>query len=180
MARIQEALATAAGFEALVLQSQVGANAVGVTPLAPGVAWPCRWRAWQAARRLAPLGALPHAVHSAGERRRASASAQPPAGGDTSTPWRCDAPRCYPSRLGGGTLTTMDARHAIHELVDDLPESALDAAKQHLEYLRALERIPLDDEPSSPEEDADAREGWEEYKRGDFITAEDLKRELFG
>ncbi len=72
----------------------------------------------------------------------------------------------------------MNVRHAIHQLVDDLPESALDAAKQHLEYLRALERIPLDDEPSSPEQDASCKEAWEEYKRGDFTTADDLKREL--
>ncbi len=89
-----------------------------------------------------------------------------------------DASRCYPSWLGGDTLTTMDARRAIHELVDDLSESALDAAKQHLEYLRALERIPLDDEPSSPEEDASCKEAWEEYKRGEFVTLEELEKEL--
>jgi len=72
----------------------------------------------------------------------------------------------------------MDIRHAIHKLIDDLPESVLDAAKQHLEYLRALERIPPDDEPRSPEEDVECKEGWEEYQRGEFVTLEELEKEL--
>jgi len=72
----------------------------------------------------------------------------------------------------------MDTRHVIHELVDELPESTLDAARERLEYLRALDRIPSDDEPSSPEEDADAREGWEEYKRGECEPLADVRREL--
>ena len=78
--------------------------------------------------------------------------------------------------LTDDTLIVMDARQAIHELVDHLPESALDAAKQHLEYLQALECIPLDDEPNSPKEDASCKEAWEEYKRGDFITSDEAKR----
>ncbi len=73
----------------------------------------------------------------------------------------------------------MDARHAIHQLVDDLPETELEAAKQHLEYLQALARIPLDDEPSSPEEDASCKKAWEEYKRGEYMTAEEAEGELF-
>ncbi len=80
----------------------------------------------------------------------------------------------------------MDARHAIHELVDDLPEGKLRAARQALEslreqeddpLLRLLENAPADDEPSSPEEDASCKEAWEEYKRGESKPLEQYERE---
>ena len=75
----------------------------------------------------------------------------------------------------------MNARHAIHELVDELPEGKLSAARQALESLREQDDppcVPIDDEPSSPEENADARKGWEEYKRGECEALADVRCEL--
>lgn len=44
--------------------------------------------------------------------------------------------------------------------------------------IRTLDNAPIDDEPSTPEEDASAREAFEEYKRGESLSAEQIKREL--
>jgi hypothetical protein len=41
-----------------------------------------------------------------------------------------------------------------------------------------LDKAPLDDEPTTPEEDAGAREAREEIARGETISAEEIKREL--
>ncbi len=78
-----------------------------------------------------------------------------------------------------------DVRTTVRELVDDLPEGELKAAQRYLEYLRdqgdpmirLLDNAPYDDEPTTPEDDADAREGWEEYKRGECESLDDVKRE---
>jgi len=44
--------------------------------------------------------------------------------------------------------------------------------------LRALLAVPDDDEPTTPGEDAGAQLAAEEIARGDFLTAEESKREL--
>jgi len=77
-------------------------------------------------------------------------------------------------------------RAAIRELVEEIPDHEIPAAKRYLEYLRdegdpllkLLANAPIDDEPSSPEEDESCRQAWEECQRGEYTTAEDLKREL--
>ena len=46
-----------------------------------------------------------------------------------------------------------------------------------LQYLLAA---PLDDEPTTPDEDAGTREARREYRLGDFISADEAKRELLG
>ncbi|MBI3964484.1 MAG: hypothetical protein HY329_02525 [Chloroflexi bacterium] len=53
----------------------------------------------------------------------------------------------------------MTTRELLHDLVERLPETELDAARRHLEelvdpVLRALRRAPLDDEPESEAERA--------------------------
>jgi hypothetical protein len=76
----------------------------------------------------------------------------------------------------------MAAREQIHRLVDELPDNELDAAKRYLQYLRdqgdpfarALAAAPLDDEETSAEEDASAREAWD--KRHEAISAEEARR----
>jgi hypothetical protein len=85
-----------------------------------------------------------------------------------------------------GAITAMTIKEDLYRLVDELPESELHAAKRYLEYLRnmgdpmlqALMEAPYDDEPTTPEEDAGAREAWQEYLRGEAISAEEAKREL--
>jgi hypothetical protein len=44
--------------------------------------------------------------------------------------------------------------------------------------LRAHLLTPLDDEPTTDEEDASADEAWAEYQRGKFITADEAKARL--
>lgn len=80
----------------------------------------------------------------------------------------------------------MTSKKELYRLIDELPDSELHAAKRFLEYLRnmgdpmmqALMEAPYDDEPTTPEEDEGAEEGWQEYLRGEAISAEEAKREL--
>lgn len=80
----------------------------------------------------------------------------------------------------------MTIKEELHRLVDELPDSESHAAKRFLEYLRnmgdpmmrALMEAPEDDEPTTPGEDKGAEEAWQEYLRGEAISAEEAKREL--
>jgi len=44
--------------------------------------------------------------------------------------------------------------------------------------MQALMEAPIDDEPTTPEEDKGAEEPWQEYFRGKAISADEAKREL--
>ncbi|MCL5256569.1 MAG: hypothetical protein M1319_02095 [Chloroflexi bacterium] len=79
------------------------------------------------------------------------------------------------------------AKERIHSLVEQLPESQLDAAERVLAYLKvrgedhllqALVEAPEDDEIAGAEEDRAADEAWAEYCRGEGRTWEDVRREL--
>ncbi len=81
----------------------------------------------------------------------------------------------------------MTNKYDLHRLVDALPEQELHAAMRYMEYLRdvgsdefvrALMEAPEDDEPITAEEAEGADEAWQEYLRGEAITAEEAKREL--
>ncbi|MBI4339524.1 MAG: hypothetical protein HY680_06180 [Chloroflexi bacterium] len=77
-------------------------------------------------------------------------------------------------------------RTALRKLVGQLPESELVAAHRYLCYLRdvgdpflrALKNAPLDDEPSTPGEDAAADKAWQEYLEGKAMSAEEAKGKL--
>ena len=77
-------------------------------------------------------------------------------------------------------------RTALRKLIGQLPESELVAAHRYLCYLRdegapllsKLAEAPIDDEPSTPGEDAAADEAWQEYLEGKAISAEEAKRKL--
>jgi hypothetical protein len=77
-------------------------------------------------------------------------------------------------------------REDLHRLLDDLPESDLPIVLRVLEALSASppgpvyshEDAPVDDEPTSPEEDAASAEAWAEYERGEALSAEEAKRLL--
>ena len=76
----------------------------------------------------------------------------------------------------------------LRRLVGQLPESELEAALRYLEYLRdtadpllrALMQAPEDDEPTTPQEDAEAEEAWQEYLRGEARPWEEVRKELTG
>lgn len=79
----------------------------------------------------------------------------------------------------------MTVRDDIHRLVDTLTEHELPEAQRLLESLRdvpddplmrALDAAPYDDEPSTPEEDREAAEAWDEYLRDGGMSAEEAKR----
>ena len=77
----------------------------------------------------------------------------------------------------------MTTKEVLHRLVDAIPDEELDTARQALEpladpFLLALANAPLDDEPTTPEEDAGAEEAWQEYLRGQARPWEDVRREL--
>ena len=81
----------------------------------------------------------------------------------------------------------MSLRDELHHAVDDLPESELATAKRFLVYLcvtgrdallRTLLDAPEDDELDTPEEAAGAAEAREQYRRGEYVSAEEAKRLL--
>jgi hypothetical protein len=78
----------------------------------------------------------------------------------------------------------MTVKEALHQLVDELPDSELLPARRFLEYLRqigsdrvlrALLEAPADDEPLTAEDCAALDEAWQEFRRGEGIPDEQLK-----
>ena len=69
----------------------------------------------------------------------------------------------------------MSVREDLHRLVDRLPEAEEQAARRFLEFL--VTQGEYDEEPLTPEEAKEAEEGWQAYKRGEFVTLEELRRE---
>jgi len=70
------------------------------------------------------------------------------------------------------TLTEREAERTLRlldDLSDDEPRDALD---------ELLAAAPIDDEPTTPEEDAGARKAREQVKRGEVSSAEQIKREI--
>lgn len=80
----------------------------------------------------------------------------------------------------------MTTKEALHRLIDGLPENTLPSIEGYLAavrddaMLRTLMTAPLDDEPTTGEEDASVREARERYRRGDVVTAEEAKAGLLG
>jgi hypothetical protein len=80
----------------------------------------------------------------------------------------------------------MTIKEDLYRLVDELPESELHAAKRFLEYLRnmgdpvlrAMLEAPEDDEPETDEEKAAIAETKEDFKSGQVVSHEELKREF--
>lgn len=78
----------------------------------------------------------------------------------------------------------MTAKERLRTLVEDLSEEEAATALPIVErrrveqMLQALAAAPLDDEESTPEEDAVARDALAEYGRGEAISPDQLKRDL--
>lgn len=78
----------------------------------------------------------------------------------------------------------MTTKERLHELVDELSDQEAEAALMIVErrrddpMLRALAAAPLDDEPSTAEEDASAADALAAYRRGDSVSSDELRAEL--
>ncbi|MSQ27848.1 MAG: hypothetical protein EXR51_06895 [Dehalococcoidia bacterium] len=78
----------------------------------------------------------------------------------------------------------MTTKQRLHELVDRLPEGETGLAERLLEDLLedpvavALRNAPLDDEPETEEERAAVEEAKAAYRRGEYLTDEDVARAL--
>jgi hypothetical protein len=78
--------------------------------------------------------------------------------------------------------TTVD-RAELHRLVDALPSGALDEARVVLERLvdpvaLALLAAPVDDEPVTDADRADLEAGRVEYRRGETLSNDDVRRAM--
>jgi hypothetical protein len=67
-------------------------------------------------------------------------------------------------------------RESLHNLIDELSETQLDAARRMLEDLRA-EAVAVDDDVLSPEDLAEVEEARAEVRRGDWVTLDQVKSE---
>lgn len=81
--------------------------------------------------------------------------------------------------------TTMTAKEKLRRAVEELSEAeaaeALDLLVRRGEgdaLDELLENAPVDDEPTTPEEDEGAREARAEIARGEVFSAEAIKREI--
>ena len=80
----------------------------------------------------------------------------------------------------------MTTREELHKLVDQLPEDILDTARRilvdhvarHDLVLESMLKAPENDEPTTPEDDQSAGEGWQAYLRGEYIPAEEAERKF--
>jgi hypothetical protein len=78
------------------------------------------------------------------------------------------------------------AKERLRLVVDELSEAEAEGALGYLArrrggedpLLRLLEAAPLDDEPTSEEEDASAREAWAAYGRGESTSLDEVRRKL--
>lgn len=80
-------------------------------------------------------------------------------------------------------------RDRLRQLVDEIPELELPAAKRYLEYLRnvgnspvyrAVMEAPLDNEPETEEERLAVEEGRADIAAGRLIPHEQVMREFLG
>jgi hypothetical protein len=84
------------------------------------------------------------------------------------------------------TLWSMTAKEKLKQTVEELSEAeAQDALgfivrrqskRDALDEL--LERAPLDDEPTTPDEDKGVREAKEQIARGEVLSADEIRREI--
>lgn len=70
------------------------------------------------------------------------------------------------------TLTEREAERTMRLLDDLIGDEPPDALAE------LLAAAPVDDEPTTPEEDEGAREAREEIARGEVFSAEQIKREI--
>lgn len=83
-------------------------------------------------------------------------------------------------------FVSMTAKEKLRQTVEELSEAEAQDALGFIvrrqgkrdALAELLERAPLDDEPTTPEEDEGAREAKKEIVRGDVLSADEIRREL--
>jgi hypothetical protein len=86
----------------------------------------------------------------------------------------------------GATVSRVTAKEKLRQTVEDLSEAeAQDALgfivrrrQRHDALGKMLDHAPLDDEPTTPEEDEGVREARAEIGRGDVLSADEVRREV--
>jgi len=66
-------------------------------------------------------------------------------------------------------------KEQLHDLIEALPETETLAAKRFLEFLLHLREA---EEYFSPEDLAEIEEGFAQIRRGEYVTLDDLEKEL--
>jgi hypothetical protein len=105
--------------------------------------------------------------------------------GSSSLPTLPRQPPASDASLGGAILSSVTAKEKLKAAVEELTEAEAAVALE-LIVRRAgpatldelLANAPVDDEPSTPEDDAAAQAARAEIARGEFIGADALRREL--
>ena len=86
-------------------------------------------------------------------------------------------------------MAVQTARAELHDLIDELTEEQLVEARRYVEFVKSgytdllswvLDTAPVDDEPTTPEEEAAVEEAREDVRRGRTIPLEEVKRRLLG
>lgn len=78
----------------------------------------------------------------------------------------------------------MTAKEQLRDAIDELTEAQAAATLDFLTRRRGdplrelLDSAPVDDEPTTPEEDEGAREARAQIARGEVFSAEQIKREI--
>jgi hypothetical protein len=78
----------------------------------------------------------------------------------------------------------MTAKEKLRQLIERLSEQDAEETLRFLDarsrdpLLEAARRAPIDDEPSSREEDLSAREAWAEYERGEAVPLREIRNEF--
>jgi hypothetical protein len=94
---------------------------------------------------------------------------------------------CRPGAAVGGRAPVdrvMTAKEKLRVVVEELTESeaegALDyiASRRHDELGALLDSAPVDDEPSTPEEEAAVRVAREQLARGETVSLDEIRAEL--
>ena len=87
--------------------------------------------------------------------------------------------------MRGVPFQAMTAKQKLRRLVEDLSEQEAEAALVYIErgrgrdpILDLLDGAPLDDEPTSGDEDEGVREAKAELERDEVFSAEQIRREL--
>ncbi len=87
----------------------------------------------------------------------------------------------------GGLINMGVTKKELYRLIDALPKGEVEAARRFLEFLitqdptvYSLISAPFDDEPTSEEEDFEAKKAWDEHIKSKSVSSDDAAKEIFG
>jgi hypothetical protein len=100
--------------------------------------------------------------------------------------WRADGGCSMSNRSQSRYLVSMTAKDKLRRTVEELSEAEAQDTLGFIVHRRdkrdalaeLFERAPLDDEPTTPEEDEGVREAREQILRGEVLSADEIRREI--